>query len=318
MTYGCKGGTAKMSIETLALQRYSLSGATMGTRYSAVFYAAGEIDQTVIQADLQQAVERVEQQMSTWNPASDLMQLNAAPLDQWLNLPDELLWVLTTALRIGEESDGAFEIGVGALVSACGFGPQPAAEHLPAHLPSARAALELDVTRRAVRKRAAISLDLNGIAKGFAVDQLARCLEQHGIHAYLVGIDGEMRATGLKADGSAWLVALEKPLKGRREVLGALELHDSAIATSGDYRHWRERDGCVFSHTMDPHSGAPLVSTLTSVSVICTSCMYADAWATALLVLGVERGSQLARAQGLSAIFVLREGDTLREITVGL
>ena len=169
-----------------------------------------------------------------------------------------------------------------------------------------------------MRKRAAISLDLNGIAKGFAVDQLARCLEQHGIHAYLVGIDGEMRAAGRKADGSAWLVALEKPLKGRREVLGALELHDTAIATSGDYRHWRERDGSVHSHTMDPHSGVPLVSTLTSVSVICTSCMYADAWATALLVLGVERGSQLAKAQGLSAIFVLREGDELREITVGL
>ena len=178
--------------------------------------------------------------------------------------------------------------------------------------------MELDVARRAVRKRAAISLDLNGIAKGFAVDQLARCLEQQGIHAYLVGIDGEMRAAGRKADGSAWLVALEKPLKGRREVLGALELHDTAIATSGDYRHWRERDGTVHSHTMDPHSGAPLMSTLTSVSVICTSCMYADAWATALLVLGVERGSQLAKAQGLSAIFVLREGDELREITVGL
>jgi thiamine biosynthesis lipoprotein len=189
---------------------------------------------------------------------------------------------------------------------------------LPARQPSARAALELNVAQRAVRKRAAISLDLNGIAKGFAVDQLARCLEQHGIHAYLVGIDGEMRAAGRKADGSAWLVALEKPLKGRREVLGALELHDTAIATSGDYRHWRERDGSVHSHTMDPHSGAPLVSTLTSVSVICTSCMYADAWATALLVLGVERGSQLAKAQGLSAIFVLREGDALREITVGL
>ena len=306
-----------MSTETLPLQRYSLSGATMGTRYSAVFYAAGEIDQAAIQADLQQVVERVDQQMSTWNPASALMQLNAAPLEQWLSLPDELLWVLTTALRIGEESAGAFEIGVGALVSACGFGPQPAAEHLPARQPSARVALELDVARRAVRKRAAISLDLNGIAKGFAVDQLARCLQKHGVHDFLVGIDGEMRAAGHKPDGSAWAVALEKPLRGRREVLGALELTDASIATSGDYRHWRERDGTSFSHTMDPHSGAPLVSTLTSVSVICTSCMYADAWATALLVLGVEAGSRVARERGLSAIFVVREGDALREVLVG-
>ncbi len=307
----------KMFTEVQGPQRFSLSGATMGTRYSAVFYAVGGVDQATLQADLQQAVEQVDQQMSTWNPASTLMQLNAAPLGQWFSLPEELLWVLTTALRISVESDDAFDIGVGALVSACGFGPQAAAERLPGRQPRARQALEVDVARRAVRKHAAISLDLNGIAKGFAVDQLARCLERHGIQAYLLGIDGEMRAAGLKADGSPWLVALEKPLKGRREVLGALELHDTAIATSGDYRHWRERDGRVYSHTMDPHSGAPLLSTLTSVSVLCTSCMYADAWATALLVLGVERGTELAKAHGLSVIFVQREGDALREIMVG-
>ena len=307
-----------MSTETQPLQRYSLSGATMGTRFSALFYAAGEIDQAAIQADLQHAVAQVDQQMSTWNPTSTLMQLNATPLGQWFSLPDELLWVLTTALRISAESDDAFDIGVGALVTACGFGPHAPAECLPGRQPSARQALEIDLARRAVRKHAVISLDLNGIAKGFAVDQLARCLEQHGVHAYLVGIDGEMRAAGRKADGNAWSVALEKPLKGRREVLGALELYDSSIATSGDYRHWRERDGREYSHTINPRSGEPWLSALTSVSVLCTSCMYADAWATALLVLGVERGSQLAKAQDLSAIFVLREGDELREITVGL
>jgi thiamine biosynthesis lipoprotein len=298
-------------------QRYSLSGATMGTRYSAVFYAAEVIDQGALQAELQQAVDRVDRQMSTWQADSDLMRLNAAPPGHWVELPEELLWVMATALQIGEQSGGAFDIGVGALVSACGFGPQAAAEQLPPQPPRARDALELDVPRRAARTHSRISLDLNGIAKGFAVDQLARCLQKHGVYNFLVGIDGEMRAAGHKPDGSAWAVALEKPLRGRREVLGALELTDASIATSGDYRHWRERDGTSVSHTMDPHSGAPLVSTLTSVSVICTSCMYADAWATALLVLGVEAGSRVAREQGLSAIFVVREGDALREVLVG-
>ena len=298
-------------------QRYSLSGATMGTRYSAVFYAAESIDQSALQAELQRAVDLVDRQMSTWQADSDLMRLNAAPPGQWVELPEELLWVLATALQIGEQSGGAFDIGVGALVSACGFGPQAAAEQLPPRPPRAREALELDVPRRAARTHSRISLDLNGIAKGFAVDQLARCLKKHGVHDFLVGIDGEMRAAGHKPDGSAWAVALEKPLRGRREVLGALELTDASIATSGDYRHWRERDGTSVSHTMDPHSGAPLLSPLTSVSVICTSCMYADAWATALLVLGVEAGSRVAREQGLSAIFVVREGDVLREVLVG-
>ncbi|HCJ7330609.1 TPA: FAD:protein FMN transferase, partial [Enterobacter hormaechei subsp. xiangfangensis] len=109
----------------------------------------------------------------------------------------------------------------------------------------------------------------------------------------------------------------EKPIKGRREVLGSLALSKTAMATSGDYRHWRERDGSVFSHTMDPYLGAPLASDLASVSVLCASCMYADAWATALMVLGVERGTQVATARGLSAIFVVREGEELREVMVG-
>ena len=100
-------------------QRYSLSGATMGTRYSAVFYAAESIDQSALQAELQQAVDRVDRQMSPWQADSDLMRLNAAPQGQWVELPEELLWVLATALQIGEQSGGAFDIGVGALVSAC-------------------------------------------------------------------------------------------------------------------------------------------------------------------------------------------------------
>ena len=307
-----------MSTEHDSLQRYSLSGATMGTRYSAVLYAPAGLDETALTAQLQFEVDRVDQQMSTWRADSDLMRLNAAAPGQWQVVPDELLWVLSSALRISEESDGAFDIGVGALVNACGFGPHAAAEQLPGRQPSAREALEIDPSQSRVRKHAAFSLDLNGIAKGFAVDQLARCLERQGIHSYLVGIDGEMRACGLKADGNEWCVALEKPLKGRREVLGAMAISDTAIATSGDYRNWRERDGTVYSHTMDPRSGTPLISPLASVSVLCTSCMYADAWATALLVLGLERGSELARARGLSAIFVIREGETLREVTVGL
>ncbi|WP_341305438.1 FAD:protein FMN transferase [Pseudomonas sp. TMP25] len=307
-----------MSTETQALQRYSLSGATMGTRYSAVLYAAAGLNLQVIRTELQQAVDQVDQQMSTWNPQSDLMQLNAASCGQWLSVPDELMWVLSSAVRISAESEGAFEIGVGALVSACGFGPEKPLSALPGKQPSAREVLDIDPGNGRVRKQMPITLDLNGIAKGFAVDQLARCLERHGITSYLVSIDGEMRVSGVKADGSEWCVALEKPIKGQREVLGSLALSNTSIATSGDYRHWREREGTVFSHTMNPHTGAPLLSELASVSVLCTSCMYADAWATALMVFGVERGAQLAKAKRLSAIFVLRDGDALREVTVGL
>ena len=301
-----------------SLQRYSLAGSTMGTRYTAVLYAASGFDSSAVTTDLQQAVDKVDQQMSTWKPDSELMRLNGADCGQWLAVSDELIWVLSSALLISKESEGAFEIGVGALVSACGFGPQAPSLNLPGRQAGAGDVLEIDPDNSRVRKHAPTTLDLNGIAKGFAVDQLARCLDRHAIESYLVGIDGEMRASGVKADSRDWCVALEKPIKGRREVLGSLELSNTSIATSGDYRHWRERDGVVFSHTMDPKTGAPLASDLASVSVLCTSCMYADAWATALLVQGLERGRLMAKAQGLSAIFVVRDGAELREVTVGL
>ncbi len=304
-----------MSTELL---RQSLSGSTMGTRFSAVLQASAGLDTEALGAVLQTAVDRVDRQMSTWKPDSDLMRLNAAPCGQWFTVPDELLRVLLGALQVSVASGGAFEIAVGELVTAYGFGPPSSVGSIPARPGRASELLEIDPEGQRVRKLGPLTLDLNGIAKGFAVDQMVRCLEAQGITSYLVGIDGEMRARGLKADGAAWKVALERPLRGRREVLGALELSDIAIATSGDYRHWRERDGQSYSHTMDPSTSAPLQSNLASVSVLCASCMHADAWATALMVLGPERGRALAEREGLAAIFVLREGDELREVMVGL
>jgi thiamine biosynthesis lipoprotein len=298
------------------LLRYSLSGPTMGSRFTAVFFAAAGLDTRPIQAELQAAVDRVDAQMSTWKPDSTLMQLNRAPLGEWFELPDELYQVLLAGLHVGSLSHGAFDIALGAQVSAWGFGPAPAGASATPRC-TAATALTLDTERRAVRKEAEVSLDLNGIAKGFGVDELARCLERHGIQRYLVGIDGELRARGEKPDG-AWRVALEKPEYGRREVFASLELADTAIATSGDYRHWRERDGQRYSHTLDPRSGAPLHNGIASVTVLAGSCLYADAWATALMVLGVERGARLAREQGLGAVFLVREGEHIREVTVGI
>ncbi len=306
----------KTFTECEPLLRYSLSGPTMGSRFTAVFFAAAGLDTRPIQAELQAAVERVDAQMSTWKPDSTLMRLNWAPLGEWFELPDQLYQVLLAGLHVGSLSHGAFDIALGAQVGAWGFGPAPAGASAAPRC-TAATALTLDTERRAVRKEAAVSLDLNGIAKGFGVDELARCLERHGIQRYLVGIDGELRARGEKPDG-AWRVALEKPEYGRREVFASLELADTAIATSGDYRHWRERDGQRYSHTLDPHSGAPLHNGIASVTVLAGSCLYADAWATALMVLGVERGARLAREQGLGAVFLLREGERIREVTVGL
>ncbi|MWV12450.1 FAD:protein FMN transferase [Pseudomonas sp. R-28-1W-6] len=309
-----------MSTEPPTLQRYSLNGTTMGTRYSALFYAEPGLDESAIGASLFAAVDRVDRQMSSWKADSQLNRLNALATGQWLDLPAELYQVLATALRVGRQSAGAFDIGVGDLVNAWGFGPdrpQPDRAQIDALRRQPRrpagAALELDPAHGRIRKRSAITLDLAGIAKGFGVDELARCLDGWGIGHYLVGIDGEMRARGHKADGQPWVIAIENPSYGLREAMGVMELSDAAIATSGDYRHWVEMADQRVAHTMHPGLGAPLRNRLAAVTVVAATCMLADAWATALLVLGEEAGMKMAVERGMDALFVLRTAQGLEQ-----
>ncbi len=169
-----------------------------------------------------------------------------------------------------------------------------------------------------VRKATPIALDLNGIAKGYGVDRLAETLRDHGIVDALVGIDGEMRAMGLRPDGEAWTIAVEAPDAERRTPHSILALQDAAVATSGDYRHWVEVQGRRLSHTMDPRRGAPLIASPASVTVVARTCAEADAWATALMVLGPDKGATLARRSGLDALFLLRDDDaSARGVGVG-
>ncbi|MGN6486616.1 MAG: FAD:protein FMN transferase [Devosia sp.] len=295
------------------LVRRVLNGPTMGTRWAAVFFSPPDRDLAGLQRELQQAVDRVDKQMSTWKPQSDLMQLNRAPVGSWVALPEELAAVLAAALAVGRQSGGAFDIGVGELVTAWGFGPAAgrpdstaiatagAKPRLPAHL-----ALELDRGSKRVRKHAAVTLDLCGIAKGFGVDQLAHVLEAHGIGRYLASIDGEVRAGAAKPDGSGWRVALERPEYGHRAAAGVIELVGAALATSGDYRHVVEHHGVAYGHTMDPRRAGPLTGGPASVTVRATDCMTADAWATALMVLGPQQGLPLAQRLGLEVLFAER------------
>lgn len=296
----------------LPLARQVISGPTMGTRYSAVFYAPQADDLSDQRQALQAAVDAVDAQMSTWKPDSDLMRFNRAPTELWFDLPEPLCTVLAAALEIGRLSDGAFDIGVGDLVSAWGFGSGGRLDEAritratSAARPPARLCLDLDRQRHRVRKHGEITLDLSGIAKGFGVDQLAEVLASHGIGHFLVSIDGELRASGGKPDGSPWRVAVERPETGHRQAEGVLELTDGAVATSGDYRHFVDIKGIRYAHTMDPRRRAPLIDGPAAVTVMAETCMAADAWATALLVLGPSAGGEVASRHGLEALFIER------------
>ena len=298
---------SKMSTD---LVRHALNGPTMGTRWSALVFAAPGFDVAPVQAALQQAVAEVDSQMSTWNPDSDLMRLNAAPVGEWMTIPARLADVLQLGLEIGRASGGAFDIGMGDAVRAWGFGAEAADEAgirtaMAAGRGPAHELLELDGRR--ARKHAPLALDLNAIAKGYGVDRLAEVLSGFGITNALVGIDGEMRALGLRPDGEAWTIAVETPDPDRRAPHSILALQDAAVATSGDYRHWVDVQGHRLSHTMDPARGAPLLSSPASVTVVARSCAQADAWATACMVAGHETGSDLAKRHGLNVLFLSRD-----------
>jgi len=317
---------SKTSIEWLPdcrLNDCRASGDTMGTRYSARFHAPAEVDVRAIVAALASAVTAVDNQMSNWKTDSDLSRLNRAAPDAWTPISMNLATVLVRALEIGRETDNAFNIGVGDLVDAWGFGPtRPTARERPAAEPRpctpVDVLLEIDVPGCRARKHGAVALDLCGIAKGFGVDELARVLDRCGIDSWLVGIDGEMRARGAKPDGRPWAIALESPQEERRTAMGVIELSDAAVATSGDYRHLVQLDdGSRISHTMDPRIGAPLRGTLASVTVISPRCTDADAYATALMVLGEQAGRAHAQRLGLDALFLLRDDDALRETGTG-
>ncbi|MGB3391023.1 MAG: FAD:protein FMN transferase [Pseudaminobacter sp.] len=310
---------SKMSIET---KRQALNGSTMGTRWTALFYTAEAFDFGPVRDALQAAVDEVDAQMSTWKPDSDLMRLNAAPPGTWVHVPNRLMEVLRLALDVGRASGGAFDIGMGDAVAAWGFGSTAADPRLirnaldvarqPTH-----AVLKLDMPGARVRKAMPITLDLNGIAKGYGVDRLAETLRGFGIAAFLVGIDGEMRAAGLRPDGMPWTVAVEAPDPERRAPHSLLALQDAAVATSGDYRHVVTVQGQRLSHTMDPMTGAPLRSSPASVTVVTRNCAEADAWTTALMVLGAEAGSELAVRRGIDALFLMRDAYGFKAHAIG-
>ncbi len=300
-------------------ERVELCGPTMAAAWTATCYGAAP----GLQGALAAALETVEQQMSNWCAGSDLNRLNGAAPGAWVTLPADLMAVLALGLAVGAASGGAFDMALGDLVAAWGFGPparrpDEAAIRALTGQPRPPCAEVLELGRGCARRLAAVRFDLSGIAKGFGVDAMARVMAAHGIANFLVGIDGEMRAHGTKPGGAPWSVAIEAPDHAEPGVAGTVALANCAIATSGDYRNWVRVGNARLSHTMHPGRAAPLQNGVAAVTVLAASCAEADAWATALMVLGAGAGAELARARGMDALFQLRDDTGLRHIGVGL
>ncbi|MBW2268958.1 MAG: FAD:protein FMN transferase [Deltaproteobacteria bacterium] len=300
---------------------FHIGGSAMGTTWSVKVAHAG-LDGARERAAVDAAsssIERVEALMSTWRADSELVRLNAQPGGVAFPLAAETFRVFEIAQGVSALSGGAFDVTVSPLVAAWGFGagaralePTPPS---PAELRALRARvgytkLALDRVAGTLTKQAdGVECDLSAVAKGFAVDEVARALLALGLDNFLVEIGGELRGAGVRLDGEAWRVAIEEPDAVGRRVHRVVALRDAAMATSGDYRNYYESEGRRVSHTIDPRSGEPIRHRLASVTVIHSEAAEADALATALNVLGPEAGYTLATRQGLAAYFLIRNAD---------
>ena len=295
-----------------------LSGHSMGTTWSARLMLHGAAPREALQA----ALDKVVAQMSHWEPGSNLSRFNNAPAGSWHDLPDEFFTVIQYATWVRDASGGAYDPFAGALVDCWGFGAQrrynqdgfaaPPAQAV-ALLMAQRGPIELDIECQRLRQPGGARIDLSSVAKGFAVDQLARLLEAHGIRHYLVEVGGELRGAGMKPDLQPWWVTLE----GVPDVPGAtptvVALHGLSIATSGDYRQHYQFDGRRQSHTLDPRSGYPIRNGVASVTVLHPECMAADALSTAISVLGPDEGLAFAEQHRVAARILQRTGEGLAE-----
>lgn len=241
-------------------------------------------------------------QMSNWEADSVISRFNRAPIGAWMPIPADMLTVLRAGLDIARLSGGAFDPAIGRLVDRWGFGPGMQAA-LPHAVPAPWTHIEVDGDH--ARRMADVTLDFSGIAKGFAVDAVARQLRDLGVANFLVEIGGELRGDGIKPDIQPWWVDVEAP-PGLAIPILRVALSDLAVATSGDYRRFRMADGARLSHSIDPATGAPIAQGVASVTVLHDSAMLADAWATAITILGHDRGMALATRHGLAARLVLR------------
>ncbi|ARS27342.1 FAD:protein FMN transferase [Sphingomonas sp. KC8] len=290
----------------------NLGGRTMGTSWSARIVASTPLDG--IAAALQALLDRVVADMSNWEADSAISAFNRLPAGRWQALPPDFFTVLQRGLAIAAESDGAFDPTAGRLVDLWGFGPAPArlappndAQIAAALANAGHGRIELDPHARRARQPGGVAIDLSGIAKGYSVDLLADHLRERGHRHFLVEVGGELVGEGVMPDGQPWWVDLEAP-PGVSVVPARIALHGLAVATTGDYRRYFDHDGQRYAHSIDPRSGRPVAHGVAAVSVVHRRCMDADAWATALTVLGLDAGLALAAERGLAARFITNEG----------
>jgi len=290
----------------------SFGGPTMGSTYSIKYVRhAGLPAPDEVRVQVEQILADVDLRMSTYRSDSDIERFNALPANRCQAMPASILELVRVGEQLSVQSDGSYDLTVEPLLNLWGFGPQAREEKVPTAeaLAEARQRVghqHLRIEGDNLCKDAAVEVDFNSIAAGYAVDTIAAKLEVMGIHDYLAEVTGELKAAGKKPDGSPWRIALEEPRDDQQVAERIVVVDGYGLSTSGDYRNYFEQGGQRFSHTFDARTGAPVSHALASVTVIHPSALMADGLSTLLLILGPERGWDYADKHDIGAFFVIR------------
>ncbi len=295
-----------------------LQGKTMGTSYYITLVVPSKelVNQLVLQSEIDNILEDINQKMSTYQSDSEISNFNANSSADWIPTSIDFHQVVKNALSISELSDGSFDITISPLVMLWGFGPKvkihtPKSEDIKLAMShTGYQNLEIQDNPPALRKNdPLLKIDLSSIAKGFAADKISDFLNDNSMVNHLVEIGGEVKANGTNLSGKKWRIAIESPDIKSRTYNSFIELDNTAVATSGDYRNYYVENNERLSHIIDPKTGYPIKHKLASVTVISKSTMLADAWATTLMVLGEKEGKELVLEKDLSAQMIIRKGN---------
>lgn len=266
-------------------------GKTQGTYYSATYLQPDGID---LQSKIEEKLRQFDFSLSTYNPSSIISQINRN-VDS-IRTDDFFDEMYGMAREVSEKTNGAFDITVGPLVHAWGFGSgnqkrdkDPNISQILPNIGYKKIKLE---NKKIIKENPSIQLDASALAQGLSTDVIARLLEENGCKEYMIEIGGEVFCKGLNPKGEKWRIGIDKPIDGpsntSQEFQTIVSISGVAINTSGNYRQFYYRDGKKYTHEIDPRSGYPVQHNLLSATVVAPNCMQADAYATAFMVLGVD------------------------------
>tara|TARA_B110000503_G_C7080353_1_gene384885 strand:- start:69 stop:1028 length:960 start_codon:yes stop_codon:yes gene_type:complete len=293
-----------------------ISGKTMGTTYH-IKVVSDDLDPDSLKKDVDARLVQLNQVFSTYIPGSELSRINGAYGD--IQVSRELMKVLFLSSEIHQLSGGAFDPTVGPLVNLWGFGPSGPRNGVPSEEEIGQAMARAGFTRlvlseQTITKPEDLVVDLSAIAKGYAVDVISDALKAMGEHRYLVEIGGELRASGMNGRDVPWVIGIEAPDIQARRLQRTLPILNMGMATSGDYRNFFEHKGQMYSHTLNPVTGWPVKHKLASVTVLHPRAGYADGLATAFSVMGGAATMELAEANKLLVLAIIRDQGVYKEV----